>query len=96
MFVSIRTKVREVSVPRFASLSARFQKNTGGRKSSSSQAAPVRFHSSHWGFGWLREYMALAMSAWRWPMLPARLHSARAQRVMNSSSSLASDGLPAR
>ena len=51
----MRMKVREVSLPRLASLSARFQKNTGGRNTSSLQAALVRFHSSQVGLGWPRE-----------------------------------------
>ena len=52
MLVSIRMKVREVSLPRLASLSARFQKNTGGMNTSSWQAALVRFQSSQLGLGW--------------------------------------------
>ena len=51
MFVSIRMKVRLVSEPRFASLSARFQKNTGGRNTSLSHTELVSVHKSHLGWG---------------------------------------------
>ena len=51
MFVSMRMKVREDSLPRLASLSARFQKNTGGRNTSSSHTALVRLQSIQVGRG---------------------------------------------
>ena len=51
MFVSMRMKVREVSVPRRASLSARFQKNTGGRNTSLSHTALVSVQSIQLGRG---------------------------------------------
>ena len=47
----MRMKVREASVPRFASLSARFQKKTGGMKTSPSTMEPVSDQSSHLGWG---------------------------------------------
>ena len=55
MFVSMRMKVREVSLPRRASLSARFQKNTGGRKTSLSQTELVSVQSIQVGRGRVRE-----------------------------------------
>ena len=55
MLVSIRIKVREVSLPRLASLSARFQKNTGGRNTSLSHTELVSVHSIQVGRGRLRE-----------------------------------------
>ena len=62
MLVSIRINVREASVPRFASRSARSQKNTGGMNMSLSQTELVRFHSSQCGSGRFLEYIWLAIS----------------------------------
>ncbi len=55
MLVVMRMKVRELSVRRLTSLSAMFQKNTGGRNTSSSTAALVRFQSSQLGLARPRE-----------------------------------------
>ena len=59
MFVTMRTKTRELSLPEAASRSARDQTNMGGRAARAAAILPVSSHSSVSGASRPLEYSAL-------------------------------------